>query len=290
MEEYLQHMKTLRSQMNDVEDQAAKISVEEQTQITTIQTLEKDVHSANSQTKQLKEDIEQMMKAKGQTCAQILEKQRRISALESDSSTLTQTLELIHQERDTLSAKFIEKSTYYTKVAEDINTKLQKQQVMAQNDEQTAGAEGKSSIDNHLIMDNQVGNFSHEFRFEELQPSNSLKYQRNEARKNLQAKLDTAKAKLDSITQMKSELLRENNKLKQFMDQAKCRANDFKPELLAMDTETLEEEGRALESDKAGETEYLQSLHNQIEKLKGISHVITCACGEKYKVVVDICA
>ncbi|GAV71926.1 hypothetical protein CFOL_v3_15415, partial [Cephalotus follicularis] len=80
-------------------------------------------------TKQLKEDIEQMMNAKGQKCAQIFEKQRRISSLKSDSSTLTQTLELIHQERDTLSAKFIEKSPYYTKVAEYFNTKLQKQQV-----------------------------------------------------------------------------------------------------------------------------------------------------------------
>ncbi|GAV83734.1 hypothetical protein CFOL_v3_27180 [Cephalotus follicularis] len=39
---------------------------------------------------QLKEDIEQMMKAKGQTCAKILEKQRRISCFESDSSTHTQ--------------------------------------------------------------------------------------------------------------------------------------------------------------------------------------------------------
>lgn len=70
MEEYLQYMKTLRSQMNgsylsllkfyselrwwinfienlDVEDQAAKISVEEQMQITTIQSLEKDLDSGS---------------------------------------------------------------------------------------------------------------------------------------------------------------------------------------------------------------------------------------------------
>ncbi|KAJ0795279.1 hypothetical protein HanPI659440_Chr04g0148631 [Helianthus annuus] len=45
MDEYLQHMKTLRSHMNDVEDQAAKISVEEQMQITTIQTLTKEIDS-----------------------------------------------------------------------------------------------------------------------------------------------------------------------------------------------------------------------------------------------------
>lgn len=70
MEEYLQYMKTLRSQMTgnnihlrfwffpiwgeistgdlirlrlDVEDHAAKVSVEEQMQVTTISTLEKDL-------------------------------------------------------------------------------------------------------------------------------------------------------------------------------------------------------------------------------------------------------
>lgn len=35
-----------------------------------------------------------------------------------------------------------------------------------------------------------------------------------------------------------------------------------------MDIKTLEEEHNALLSDKAGETEYLQSLLDQIEKLK----------------------
>ncbi|KAH8490029.1 hypothetical protein H0E87_022524 [Populus deltoides] len=128
MEEYLHHMKTLRSQMNEVEDQAAKISVEEQSHITTIQTLEKDLASAKSETKRLKEDAEQMMKAKGEICSQILEKQRKIASLESDSYTLAQTLELIQRERVSLSARLVEKSAYYTKVADDMNSKLQQQQ------------------------------------------------------------------------------------------------------------------------------------------------------------------
>ncbi|KAK4608725.1 hypothetical protein RGQ29_002211 [Quercus rubra] len=90
MEDYLLYMKTLRSQMNDVEDQTAKITVEEQMQLTTIQTLEIDLSSAKSETKQLKEDTKQMMKAKGQICLQILERERKIVSLESDSSTLAQ--------------------------------------------------------------------------------------------------------------------------------------------------------------------------------------------------------
>lgn len=38
----------------------------------------------------LKEEIERMMKAKGLICSEILEKQRKITSLEADSSTLAQ--------------------------------------------------------------------------------------------------------------------------------------------------------------------------------------------------------
>lgn len=278
-------MKTLRSQMNEVEDQAAKISVEEQTHITTFQTLDKDLASAKSETKRLKEDTEQMMKAKGEICSQILEKQRKIASLDSDSYTLAQTLELIQQERVSLSARLVEKSTYYTKVADDMNSKLQQQQdwvhthrisgemgehgsVKEEFDKQTAKTKGKCAIDNHLIMDN-LG---------------------NDAEKNLIAKLDSAKSKLVEIAQMKSKLVTENNKMKQSIEQLKCSAKDFKTELFEMDIKTLEEEYKALLSDRAGEIEYLQSLQKQIKQLKDISHMVKCACGVEYKVAMELCA
>ncbi|KAM3729327.1 hypothetical protein ACB098_12G003300 [Castanea mollissima] len=284
MEDYLLYMKTLRSQMNDVEDQTAKITVEEQMQLTTIQTLEIDLNSAKSETKQLKEDTEQMMKAKGEICSQILERQRKIVSLESDSSTLAQTLELIQQEKASLSSKLLEMRTYFTKVGEEINAKLQEQQdwvnshkisrklgehvlVKDRIGEQTGETEGKSSIDGDLIMDN-LG---------------------SEAKNNLMAKLDAAKAKLDEISRMKSKLVMENSKTKQLLEQVKFKENDFEPELRTMDIKTLEEEHNALLLDKAGVIEYLQTLPSQIETLKGISHIITCACGKEYKVGVDCC-
>ncbi|KAB5529804.1 hypothetical protein DKX38_019885 [Salix brachista] len=284
MEEYLHHMKTLRSQMNEVEDQAAKISVEEQTHITTIQTLEKDLVSAKSEIKRLKEDTEQMMKARGEICSQILEKQRKSAVLDSDSHTLAQTLELIKQERVNLSARLVKKSAYYTKVADDINSKLQQQQDWV-NTHRISGEMGehglvllakfvflslmwKCAIDNHLIMDN-LG---------------------NDAEKNLIAKLDSAKSKLVKIAQMKSKLVAENIKMKQFIEQLKCSAKDFKTELLEMDIKTLEVEYEALLSDKAGEIDYLQSLQKQIKQFKDISHTIKCACGVEYKVAVELCA
>lgn len=44
-----------------------------------------------------------------------------------------------------------------------------------------------------------------------------------------------------------------------------------------MDIESLQEEHEALLSDKSGETEYLLSLQNQIEKLKVIVYqVVDC--------------
>ncbi|KAI9201309.1 hypothetical protein LWI28_021420 [Acer negundo] len=177
------------------------------------------LYRTKSETKQLKEDAEKMTKEKGQICSQILEKQRKIASLESDSSTLTQTLDLMQQERVSLSAKLVEKSTFYAKAVEETSSKLQQ-------------------------------------------------HKENDARKTLMAKLDSAKAKLDGFAQMKSKLVMENSQA----------------ELLAMDVTTLEEEHKALLSDKAGETEYMLSLQDQIEKLKGISHVINCACGKEYKV------
>jgi len=56
-----------------------------------------------------------------------------------------------------------------------------------------------------------------------------------------------------------------------------------------MNVKTLEEEYQALVADRAGENEYLHSLQQQFEKLKGISQVVKCCCGEEYKVEVGLC-
>lgn len=291
MDNYLQYMRTLRSQMNDVEDQAAKMSVEEQMQITTIHTMEKDLESAKFETKRLKEDVEQMVKAKGEICSQILDRQKKISSLESDSSTITQTLELIQQERATLSAKLTEKRIYYTKVAEDINAKLQEQQewINSQPLNSEAGEHGLVKV----TIDDQTGE-AESMALDVVTERNCsnkgyllMDNLGDEARKNM-AKLDSVKAQLGEIAQMKLKLVSENQQMRQSIEQASCKITDFKPELRAMDMDTLEEEHKALLSDKAGETEYLQSLHYQIEKLKGISHMIKCACGEEYKVDVGL--
>ncbi|XP_019453394.1 PREDICTED: uncharacterized protein LOC109354982 isoform X3 [Lupinus angustifolius] len=223
MEEYLHYMKTLRSQMNDVEEQAAKISVEEEMQSTNVRTLEKDIDSAKSEISQLKEDSEKMKKEKGEMCSKILEKQKKVASLESDISSLTQTLELIQQERVGLSAKLSQKRAYYSKVAEDMSAKLQHQQEWFRNEKicrevkeqeldkekvngQKSEAEGEASIDGDLVMDNQEC----------------------DARKNLITKVDSAKAKLDEILLLKAKVLMENNKMKLAIEDVKSSMVDFK--------------------------------------------------------------
>ncbi|CAK9170157.1 unnamed protein product [Ilex paraguariensis] len=253
------------NELSDVEDQAAKISVEEQMQITIIQNIEKDLQLAKSEAKQLIEDIDQRIKEKGQICTQILGNQGKISTLESDSSTLCQTLELIQQERVNLSTKLSEKSAYYAKLADDLNTKLQKQQVKHTTGEKIGDSRGNCGSENCLNADN-------------------LDNDEKEVMKNL----DAAHAKFDLVTQLKSKLVSDNSKAKQSIELVRRRINGFKSQLKEMDRRTLEEELTALLSDKAGESEYLQSLHQQIDKLKGISHILKCTCGKEYEVEVDL--
>ncbi|KAE9592689.1 hypothetical protein Lalb_Chr19g0131901 [Lupinus albus] len=112
--------------------------------------------------------------------------------------------------------------------------------------------------------------------------------QEGDARKNLITKVDSAKEKLDEILLMKAKVLMENNKMKLAVEEVKSSVVDFKPEFKAADVTALEEEFNALLSDKAGEREYLQSLENQISKLKEVRHVIKCACGEEYTVAVNM--
>lgn len=234
----MHYMRTLRTQMNDVEDQAAKISVEEQMQITTIHSLEKDISSAKAETKKLMDETDQMVKARGHICSKILENQKRVASLESDACTLSQTLELIQQERSNLSAKILEKSTYYSKVFEDMTSKLQEQQDWLDNKRQNEVTEARN-METNLIK--EICGKDHPVAC---------------------------------------------NLMKQTINELKSGMHDLKTELNTLDVIKLEEEHEAVVSEKSGEMEYMQTLQTQVEKLKGISHVVKCACGEEYKVEV----
>ncbi|KAG4990091.1 hypothetical protein HKD37_09G024028 [Glycine soja] len=97
------------------------------------------------------------------------------------------TLDLIQQERVGLSAKLSEKRAYYSKVAEDMNAKLQKQQVTGK----AVGQKRKAGANDNLVMDSMG----------------------SDVRKDLIIKLDNAKARLDGILALKAKVLTENNKV-----------------------------------------------------------------------------
>ncbi|XP_022939805.1 uncharacterized protein LOC111445570 isoform X6 [Cucurbita moschata] len=248
MEEYLQYMKTLRLQMSDVEDQVSKISVEEHMHFTTIRTMENDLTAAKSELKQFKEDAERMMRAKGEICSQILEQQRKITSLEHDICTLSQV-------KFETAKRGSETEGSYDTVGGISGTRI----YCSPNNLVLNSCHGLASVLKHNVLSN-VG----------LQV---------EERKDL----ESAKDKLSQVSKMKCAVVLENSKIGQSIEEVKNELNDFKPELRAMDDVTLEEESKALLSDKAGETEYSRSLQDQIAKLKEISRVIKCTCGKEYK-------
>ncbi|XP_058115308.1 MAR-binding filament-like protein 1 isoform X1 [Magnolia sinica] len=291
MEEYLQNMKNLRSQMNDFENEAANVSVEEEKLKTEIQAMENDILSAQSETKRLKQETDEMVKTKGEICCRILEKQKKIASLETESSTLSQTLELLQQEKVNLSAKIKEKRTFYGKVMEEMSVQLQERQDwfnshMPNREDILEGTIRSMLIDyrkGEEIIDGETGTPN-----TEMHPIkgnlDSLAYETNEKYKDLIAQSESAKYKLKETIAKKSKYQLENSETKHITEQLKRRLNEFPPELKAMDIEALEEEHKALLSDKAGEVEYLQSLQERIEQIKGISQAVKCRCGQEYTV------
>ncbi|XP_009607706.1 uncharacterized protein LOC107826330 [Nicotiana tabacum] len=273
MEEYLQCMKTLRTQMNDVEDQAAKITAEEQMQITILQNLENEINSVKCQTSHLREEIARILEKRGQICSVILEKQRKIASLEADSSTLNQTLELLQQERNNLSAKLLEKSDYYAKTVKDVTAQLGEQQGWIRDCRQNSW-----DREHREVMD-KVGEETGQFEENQDKMTEILKMN-----------MEDARTKLNQLSELKSKLVMENNKVRRSLELVKSKMTNFKAPLTEMDSKSLKEEYQALLSDKDGEAEYLQSLQLQIAKLMRISHSIKCSCGEEFKIDMDLCA
>ncbi|KAF8740155.1 hypothetical protein HU200_013816 [Digitaria exilis] len=144
----------------DLEEDAVKRSAEEQQQRTAIDTHDADIALVRAQAKQAREEAEQLVTARAQVCMDLAENQGRIATLDVECATLKQvmisnfistltpleTLELLHQEIASTSAKLNEKRyilskehtliaicfcmdrLFYTKTTETLAVKLQQQQ------------------------------------------------------------------------------------------------------------------------------------------------------------------
>ncbi|XP_048543545.1 uncharacterized protein LOC125522538 isoform X2 [Triticum urartu] len=251
MEEYLANMRTLRSYMNDLEEEAAKRSAEEQRQRTAIDAHDSDIALVRAQAKQVSNEAEHLAKARAHVCVEMAEKQGRIASLEVVGATLKQTLDLLQLEITSTSAKLGQKRLFYTKTMETLSVKLQEHQVEAPMNKQNI-FEGK--------------------RYEVLNLGGSI-----------DKESDVGKKLLD-IKAKGSQLLLEISECKQTLEQESNITARFPAAVQEMDIKSLEEEYKGLQGDGAGEAEYFQSLEEQIIKMKGVSDPIKCCCGLEYNV------
>ncbi|KAK8966425.1 hypothetical protein KSP40_PGU003963 [Platanthera guangdongensis] len=125
MEEYSQNLRSLWSQMNDIEEVSAKRLAEEQQQKRAIDSLVKDILAVTSEATRLNAESKELEKENAQICYQILEKQNKISSLENETSALSQSLELLRQQTVSASAGLEDKRLNFSKITKDIVLKLQ---------------------------------------------------------------------------------------------------------------------------------------------------------------------
>ncbi|CAA7397893.1 unnamed protein product [Spirodela intermedia] len=209
------------------------------------------------ETKELIQEADELTKRNAQLRCQILEKQKKISSLEIESATLSQTLELLHKEFDTLQEKVKEERIYYEKVAKEMNSNLQGQQdwINSHKLEKTSSAISVKDIGEKLL-DHSGGSLSSELPSAE---------EMTRAKQGLELiQVDSASAKLDELKAKTSEVSLNTVELKQRIAQFQLKTEGFPCEIKTAETKILEEEHQALLTDKGGELEYLQSLQERI--------------------------
>lgn len=268
----MQNLRSLRSQMNDIEEVSAKRLVEEQQQLTAIESLEKDVLAVTSEATRLNFESKELEKENAQICYQIFEKQNNISSLENETSTLSQSLELLRQQTISASAGLEEKRLNFLKIIEDIGLKLQK------------GYDWLNSYKQKVVIGNLVEEYSStssDMNLENMRDNMSMNC------KKLIAQVQSKKTEYEKLEARQSQLRDEIAESKLLILQLEQRIETFTPTLKDLDIESLEEELKALLTDAAGELEYLKSLEDQVKQVKGVSHAVKCQCGEDYMVEME---
>ncbi|CAO2187786.1 unnamed protein product [Urochloa humidicola] len=279
MEEYLENMKSLRSYMNDLEEDAAKRSAEEQQQRTAIEAHDADIALVRAQAKQASEEAEQLATSRAQVCVEVTEKQGRIATLDVECATLKQTLEFLHQEIASTSAKLNEKRLFYTKTTETLTVKLQEQQEWLGLSKNTS-----TTMELHVATSQSKETLIEGERHGTFHSEGSLDKFGSDVDMQLYTRLQSAQLKIEDINSKRSTLLSEINQVKQILEQEKDIFAGFPGALQQMDMNSLEEEYKALQGDKAGELEYLHSVEETIGGMKGVSEPVKCCCGLEYKV------
>ncbi|XP_078171226.1 tropomyosin isoform X1 [Carex rostrata] len=281
MEEYLENLKSFRSYIKDAEDETSKRSAEEQRQRTAIETLENDLNLVRSEVAKVSAETGEMVKEKNKVEWEITEKQKKIISLETECSTLKQTLDLLHQEINTISEKLNAKRSYYANTIENFVAKLKDQEEWINKHKMSRQGElllqGEESPCKKSHVEGGYG-FANEGKSKETQTQNC------EKEKGFKLQMELTKQKMEALEAKRSALVSETLQNRELLNQEKQLMEAMPHNLAEMELNALEEEQRALSSDKAGEVEYIQSLQDRINVLKEVSCGVTCNCGVHYEV------
>ncbi|KAG2577926.1 hypothetical protein PVAP13_6NG161200 [Panicum virgatum] len=180
MEEYLENMRSLRSYMNDLEEDAAKWSAKEQQQRTAIEAHNADIAlvfgfavgrfmAMRAQAKQASEVAGKLATARAQVCVDMAEKQGRIATLDVECAMLKQTLELLHQEIASTSANLNEKRKMvqlweWLGSFKNKSTTMEPHVTTSQSKQTFIKGERDGTFNSEFNLDNNVGNKHSKFR------------------------------------------------------------------------------------------------------------------------------
>lgn len=299
-------MKSLRSYMNDLEEDAAMRSATEEQQRTAIDAHNADIALVMAQAKEASEEAEWLATTMAQVGIEMAEKQGRIAVLDVECATLKQTLVLFHQKIASTSVQLNEKRLFCRKIMGALIVKLQEQQEWLSNKIITMESPVATSLSKKSFIEGELHVISFRRTKRERKKCRLLKqitrtgekhgmfnsegsldkFESGFAKKHeeLNTQLELAKPKLQDIKSKGSALLLETSKVKQILKQDKNILAGFPAALQQTDMTTLDEEYKALQGDKAGEIEYFHSLEEMVNRIKGVLDPVKCRCGLEYKV------
>ncbi|XP_078171228.1 tropomyosin isoform X3 [Carex rostrata] len=226
--------------------------------------------------------------AEDETSKRSAEEQRQRTAIE----TLENDLNLVRSEVAKVSAETGEMVKEKNKVEWEI-TEKQKKIISLETECSTLKQEWinkhKMSRQGELLLQGEESpckkshveggyGFANEGKSKETQTQNC------EKEKGFKLQMELTKQKMEALEAKRSALVSETLQNRELLNQEKQLMEAMPHNLAEMELNALEEEQRALSSDKAGEVEYIQSLQDRINVLKEVSCGVTCNCGVHYEV------
>ncbi|KAJ7523014.1 hypothetical protein O6H91_18G034600 [Diphasiastrum complanatum] len=284
MDGYLQHLRSLRTQMNEYEDKVAELTAEQYKQRTAIIAIEKDLNTVVAESNRTTWEIDLLCKQSDKLSKQILEGKKEAAKLDTHSAALAQALELLTQDIAKQSNTFNEKRVYYVDFSKSLAEQIQRYE-----DYYNSQSNAKTSMENEPKFSNLSSEACAEpeqdaaFYEAEIERTKLRISEVEKKRQEVRRDLTITQEELRELHYSCKSLSSQNDELQSLFNELSDRASSFPEDLKALDFESLEQELNAINGDKAGEEEYLRTMHERLQQIKAISQQISCAsCGYEY--------